>query len=146
RTKGLTPAASLAAARSGPAGPGTMKILLVDDSADNRLVIQSYLKNTPYQIDVAENGAISVEKFKAQRYDLVFMDMYMPVMDGHAATKAIRRWEKQQSIPPTPIIALTAYPQQEAVAKSRDAGCNAHVTKPIKKSELLKTIEAYTRQ
>ncbi|MGH7205018.1 MAG: response regulator [Nitrospiraceae bacterium] len=146
RTKGLTPAASLAAARSGPAGPGTMKILLVDDSADNRLVIQSYLKSNPYQIDVAENGAISVEKFKAQRYDLVFMDMYMPVMDGHAATKAMRQWEKQKGIPPTPIIALTAYPQQETVAKSRDAGCNAHLTKPIKKAELLKTIEAYTRR
>ncbi len=146
RTKGLTPAASLAAARSGPADPQTLKILLVDDAADNRLLIQSYLKNTPYQIDVAENGEIGVEKFKGQRYDLVFMDMYMPVMDGHAATKAIRRWEKQQSIPPTPIIALTAYPQQEAVAKSRDAGCNAHVTKPIKKSEFLKTIEAYTRR
>ena len=146
RTKGLTPAASLAAARSGPADPGILKILLVDDSTDNRVLIQSYLKATPCRVDLAENGAISVEKFKAQRYDLVITDMYMPVMDGHAATKAMRQWEKEKGIPPTPIIALTAFPQPEAVAKSRDAGCNAHLTKPIKKADLLKTIEAYTQR
>ena len=146
RTKGLTPAASLAAVHLSPADERILKILLVDDSTDNRVLIQSYLKSTSYQIDVAENGAISVEKFKAQPYHLVIMDMYMPVMDGHAATKAMRQWEKEKEIPATPIIALTALPQPEAVAKSREAGCNAHLTKPIKKADLLKTIEAYTQR
>src|SRR5438105_860907 len=117
RSKGLTPAASLAAASHGPAAPGILKILLVDDSTDNRVLIQSYLKATPCRIDLAENGAISVEKFKAQRYDLVITDMYMPVMDGHAATRAMRQWEKEKGIPATPIIALTALPQPDAVAK-----------------------------
>jgi len=58
----------------------------------------------------------------------------------------MRQWEKEKGIPPTPIIALTAYPQPEAVAKSRDAGCDALLTKPIKKADLLKTIEAYTQR
>ncbi|HET8580381.1 MAG TPA: response regulator, partial [Nitrospiraceae bacterium] len=146
RAKGLAPAVSLAAVKSGPPDPRTLKILLVDDSADNRSLIQSYLKNTPYQIDVAENGEISFERFKTRRYDLVIMDVQMPVMDGYAATAAIRQWEKEKGVPPTPIIALTAYPHQEAVDKSRAAGCDAHVTKPIRKAELLKTIEAYTRR
>ncbi|HKW86561.1 MAG TPA: response regulator [Nitrospiraceae bacterium] len=146
RAKGLAPAVSLAAVYSGHAALRMLKILLVDDSADNRSLVQSYLKNIPYQVDVAENGEIGVEKFKARRYDLVFMDVQMPVMDGHAATKAMRQWEKEKGIPPTPIIALTAYPHREAADKSRDAGCDAHVTKPIRKAELLKTIEAYTRR
>ena len=70
-----------------------LRILLVEDSEDNRLLILSYLKKTPYQIDIAENGEIAVEKFKSGEYDLVLMDIQMPVMDGYAATKAIRKWE-----------------------------------------------------
>ena len=64
------------------------------------------------------------------------MDMQMPVMDGYAATKAIRQWERAESRTPTPIIALTALAQPEDTLKSFEAGCTDHLTKPIKKQTL----------
>jgi two-component system sensor histidine kinase/response regulator len=113
------------------AEPCALRILLVDDSADNRLLVQAYLKTSPYQLDLAENGAVAVEKFKSGNYDPVLMDMQMPVMDGYTATRTIRAWESQEGVKPTPIIALTAFALKDEVQKSLDAGCNAHLTKPI---------------
>lgn len=117
-----------------------MDILLVDDSADNRLLVQAFLKNTPYRIDIAADGEEAVHKFTSGKYDLVLMDMQMPVMDGYRATRAIREWESQEGLEPTPIIALTAHALQEEIQKSLEAGCNAHVSKPIKKGILIKAI------
>ena len=85
-----------------------LRILVADDSADNRLLISAFLKNTPYKIDEVENGALAVEHFVAHKYDLVLMDIQMPVMDGHAATRAIRDWERDNHRAPTPIVALSA--------------------------------------
>jgi two-component system, sensor histidine kinase and response regulator len=118
-------------------------ILVVEDTVDNRLLIQAYLKNTPYEVDEAENGEIAVSKFKAQAYSLVLMDVQMPVMDGYAATQAIRAWEQAQGKPPTPIVALTAHAIKEDIERSKAAGCTAHLTKPIKKATLLQAIEQY---
>jgi signal transduction histidine kinase/CheY-like chemotaxis protein len=117
-----------------------LRILLVEDSEDNRMLIQAYLRNTPHQITVAENGEIAVRKFVAGNYDLILMDMQMPMMDGYAATKAIRKWQSEQGVSPTAIIALTAYALKEEVQKSLDAGCSAHISKPIKKAQLLQAI------
>ena len=64
-----------------PAGR-PFRILLIDDTKDNQLLIRAYLKQTAYQLDVAENGSVGLQKFISSRYDLVFMDMQMPVMDG----------------------------------------------------------------
>lgn len=124
-----------------------LRILLVEDSEDNRLLIQSYLKKTPYQLDVAENGEIAVGKFTSGEYDLVLMDVQMPVMDGYAATEAIRMWEEGKGVKPTPILALTANALKEDAQKSLDAGCNGHITKPVKKNALMEAIfEHTTRQ
>ncbi len=120
-----------------------LKILLVDDSEDNRLLVTSFLKKLPYQIELAENGEIAVNKFQADKYDLVLMDMQMPVKDGYAASREIRKWEAQQGRVETPIIALTAFAQQDDTQKSLDAGCNAHLTKPIKKAILLEAIDRF---
>ena len=117
-----------------------LHILLVDDSEDNRLLITAYLKKTPHTIDIAENGAIALEKFMAGAYDLVLMDMQMPVMDGYTATRKIRQWEKQKGGRPTPVVALTAYALKEDTQKSLAAGCTAHLTKPIKKAQLLEAL------
>lgn len=68
-----------------------LKILLVEDNKDNRMLILSYLKKTPHHTDIAENGQIAVDKFKSEKFDLVLMDMEMPVMDGITATRAIRK-------------------------------------------------------
>jgi CheY-like chemotaxis protein len=116
------------------------RILLADDNEDNRLLVRVYFKNTVCQIDMAENGAIAVEKFKAGFYDIVFMDMEMPVMDGYSATGEIRRWESAQGRAPTTIIALTAHALREHVQKSFDAGCDAHITKPFKKTEIFNAV------
>jgi PAS domain S-box-containing protein len=121
-----------------------LRILLVDDSEDNRLLILSFLKKTPFAIDIADNGMAAVEKYKASTYDIVLMDIQMPVMDGYTATKEIRQWESMYNRKQTPVIALTAYALKEEIRKSYDAGCNAHLAKPIKKQDLLTTIIQYT--
>jgi CheY-like chemotaxis protein len=118
-------------------------ILLVEDNEQNRMLIQTFLKKTPYTLDTAENGKIAVEKFKADQYNLVLMDIEMQVMDGYIATKEIRKWEAENQAMPTPIIALSAHALVEHRQKSLDAGCLAHLSKPIKKADLLKAIEKY---
>lgn len=119
------------------------QILLVEDSPDNQLLIRSYLKKTDYLLDVADHGGIAVEKVKTTHYDLILMDIQMPVMDGCDATKAIRSWEQNHDLPATPIIALTALALKEEGARILEAGCNTHVTKPVKKSTLLEVLQAY---
>lgn len=86
---------------------------------------------------------IAVEKVKTTHYDLILMDIQMPVMDGCDATKAIRSWEQNHDLPATPIIALTALALKEEGARILEAGCNTHVTKPVKKSTLLEVLQAY---
>ena len=122
----------------------SLRILLVDDSEDNRLLILAYLKRLPYTVDIAENGKMAVEKTKNNTYDLILMDMQMPVMDGYTATREIRKWEQETAYKaPLRIIALTAYALKDDVQRSIEAGCNAHLTKPIKKDVLLQTICEY---
>ncbi len=141
-----TPAAEVAGQLKQPAAIeklSALRILLVEDNEKSRLVIRTFLKQTPYTIDTAEHGAIAVEKFKADQYDLVIMDIEMPVMDGYAATAMIRQWEAANRVKATPIIALTAHALVDHVHKSIAAGCNFHLAKPIKKEDLLAAIRKY---
>ncbi|MFZ0889829.1 MAG: ATP-binding protein, partial [Candidatus Binataceae bacterium] len=85
-----------------------LRIPLADDSPDTRLLITTYLRDHPYQLDPAEDGESALRKFKAATYDVVLMDMQMPVMDGCSAVRAIRQWEREHARAPTPIVALTA--------------------------------------
>ncbi len=121
-----------------------LSILLVEDSPDNRTITLAYLQDTPYRVEVAENGAIALEKFIAGRYDLVLMDRQMPVMDGLTATRAIREWEKANQRPATPIIALTASALKGDQEKFVAAGCTAYLTKPIKQDVLLQAIKEHS--
>jgi len=125
-----------------PVATRPLHILLVEDSPDNQVLVQSYLKSTPYQVDVAEHGGVAVEQFKQGHYDVILMDMNMPVMDGYEATRAIRAWEQEQDLAETQIIALTALALREEGEKILDAGCNAHLTKPIKRQTLLEVLHA----
>ena len=119
-----------------------LRILLVEDSPDNQVLIRSYLKQTPYRLDIADHGGIGLELFKKGYYDLILMDMQMPVMDGYEATQAIRAWEREHDLPSTQVIALTALALKEDGVKILEAGCNAHMTKPIKKHTLLGVLQA----
>lgn len=120
------------------------RILIVDDSEDNRFLLLTYLKKLPFDVVQAENGLEAIEKVLTEPFDLVLMDIQMPVMDGYAATEKIRKWEHEQHREPLPIIAVSANAMAEDIQKSLDAGCTEHVTKPIKKAALLEIIQRYT--
>ncbi|MGA3201803.1 MAG: PAS domain S-box protein [Bryobacteraceae bacterium] len=119
------------------------RILIADDSEENIVLIEAYLQDCAFDLDTAANGAIAVEKVKSGSPHLVLMDVQMPVMDGLDATRAIRQWEARTNAIPVPILALTAHAGAEGVARSLEAGCTEHLTKPINKATLL---EAVSRQ
>jgi signal transduction histidine kinase/CheY-like chemotaxis protein len=121
------------------------RILIAEDSEYNVVLIRAYLKNSGFELDVAENGKIAVEKVIATRPDLVLMDLQMPVMDGLEATRAIRRWEAETGARLTPILALTAHAAGDGIGISLEAGCNEHLTKPIKRVILLEAISRHIR-
>lgn len=120
-----------------------MTILLAEDFVHNCLVVQQYLKNTHFKLDIAENGAQAVEKFKIGAYDLILMDIEMPIKDGYTATREIRLFERESGRSPTPIIALSAYALKKEMDRSIEAGCNEHLTKPLKKAVLLQALVKY---
>ena len=117
-----------------------LRILLADDSHDNRMLIEAYLKKTRHTVDHAEDSLIAVEKVKSKHYDLVLMDIQMPVMDGYTAVRTIRAWERTRGLARMSIIALTASALEESVHRSLEAGCDAHVAKPVRKATLFETI------
>ena len=116
------------------------KVLLVDDSDVNRILISEYLKNKNFVITEAINGEDAVAKFQKENFDIILMDMQMPIMDGYSATKEIRKLEQERNIPPAQIIAVTAYALREEQLKSLEAGCDTHLSKPILKEELLNVL------
>ena len=121
-----------------------LSILLADDSEENCLVIEAYLKNTPHQLTIVEDGIQALKAFKEGGIDLVLIDIQMPGMDGYQTTKAIRGWECSNKQPPTPILALTANAMKEDIEKTRQVGCNLHLSKPIGKQRLLEVLSVYS--
>ena len=114
--------------------------MIAEDSPDNRLLLQVYLKGSPYQLIFEEDGKAAVDGLATSDFDLILMDVRMPVMDGLAATRAIRARERQRGTASIPIVALTANASLLDIERSRDAGCNAHLSKPVSKIGLLSTI------
>lgn len=121
---------------------GPLNILLAEDAEDNRLLVKAFLKDTPHKLDMAENGEKAVEMFTAGEYDLILMDMQMPVMDGYTATRVIRGWENRNERKSIPIVAFTAHALKEEVEKCLESGCTNHLAKPIKKKDLIEAIQA----
>jgi len=123
-----------------------LRILLVEDSEDNRFLIESYLAKTEHSVVEAENGQEAVDCITGDDavFDLVLMDMQMPVKDGLAATREVREWESATGAAHTTIVALSAFALKEERQRSLDAGCDAHLTKPIKKKELLRALDEYS--
>ncbi|MDR2258902.1 MAG: PTS transporter subunit EIIC [Treponema sp.] len=127
------------------------RILLVEDVEINREIMMALLEPMAVEIDSAENGAVALRKFTESpgAYDLIFMDVQMPEMDGYEATRRIRAWEKERrekapEFPKEiPIIAMTANVFREDVEKCLAAGMNGHVGKPLDFAEVLRTIQKY---
>jgi CheY-like chemotaxis protein len=122
-----------------------LNILLVDDAPENRMLFNAFFKHSPHTMSTVENGAIAIDMYTSGDYDLILMDIQMPVKDGLTATKEIRQWEKNNGVTPCHIIALTSHAMQEDVEKSIAAGCNAHLTKPINKKKLFDVVEHYAK-
>src|ERR1019366_3226531 len=117
-----------------------LSILLADDSADNRLLIAAYLKKSRYVLDEVEDGQAALDRFMTRAYDVVLMDIQMPVLDGYSAVRMIRQWETANQRRRTPIIALTASALEQDVRRAHQVGCDLHVSKPVKKATLLQAI------
>ncbi|GAA0390920.1 hypothetical protein GCM10009093_16940 [Brevundimonas terrae] len=115
----------------------SLQVLLADDNATNRRVVQMILDKDNIQLTEVENGQLALDACAARTFDLVLMDMQMPVMDGLSATRLIRQLEKDTGIAHIPIIMLTANAMPEHVSASMDAGADAHLSKPFNVQQLL---------
>ena len=114
-----------------------LSILLVDDDAINRLAARVLLEQAGQQVTEAENGQLAIEKIKTESFDVVLMDIHMPVMDGISATQVIREDKENQ----VPIIGLTASVMTDEKDRYLEAGMNAVVEKPIRIEKLMKAIQ-----
>jgi two-component system, sensor histidine kinase and response regulator len=128
------------------------RILLVEDYATNQIVASRHLKAVGLQVDIAENGQQAVDAYQQHDYDLILMDVQMPIMDGYEATGAIRELEAEttprssEEHDPrhhTPIIAMTANALKSDRDKCLAAGMDGFITKPIKRDTLLKTVSQW---
>jgi signal transduction histidine kinase len=115
-----------------------LKVLLVDDSPDNHLLISIFLKTAGAHVVPAENGAEGVDLALAEHFDIVLMDIQMPILDGHGAAKKLRQAKYNG-----PLIALTAHAMRDEEAKCMESGFNGILTRPIQKDLLIRTLMTY---
>ena len=116
------------------------EILIVEDNELNMEIAQIVLRKAGLVVDTAENGREAVAKAQAKRYDMILMDIQMPVMNGYEATRAIRRLADKR-LASVPIIAMTANAFQEDKAKALSEGMDGHVAKPLKVEVLLQAMQ-----
>jgi PAS domain S-box-containing protein len=122
------------------------RVLIVEDNPENVILLRAYLENVPLSLHFATNGVEAVAKRRTSNYDLILMDIQMPIMDGYTATREIRAWEKANAVPRAPILALTAHALSGARSESAEAGCDGHLTKPIERIDLVEAIAKFARR
>ena len=142
RTSPAALASAEAAANRAGGDVSELKILAAEDNATNQLVLKTIMATFGLAIDVVADGGLAVEAWNAGQYDLILMDIQMPVMDGIAATRAIRAMERSSGRARTPIIALSANAMTHQVKEYLDAGMDMHVAKPIQLAKLQHALEA----
>jgi len=114
------------------------KVLLVEDNLTNQEIVSGLLEGSGIDLDIAENGKLALEMLENKAYELILMDIQMPVMNGYEATKIIRKNDKN-----IPIVALTANAMVEDREKSKQAGMNEHISKPIEVEKLYGVLLKY---
>jgi two-component system cell cycle response regulator DivK len=113
------------------------RILIVEDTEDNRQILRDLLTNAGFDIVEAHDGQAAVEAASKHHPDLILMDIQLPVMNGY---EAIRRIKANTELQPIPIIAVTSYALSEDKEKARAAGCDGYVAKPFSPRQLLATV------
>lgn len=116
------------------------RILMVEDTEDNRQILRDLFATTDYQLIEANDGAAGVAMAKAHKPDLIIMDIQLPVLDGYETTRRIKAEPELMNIP---IIAVTSYALSGDEAKARAAGCDAYVAKPFSPRLLLAKIKEF---
>ncbi|RZA26117.1 MAG: response regulator [Proteobacteria bacterium] len=116
-----------------------LNILVAEDTPDNQFLITRLLTRRGAHVRIAENGRIAVDEALANSYDIILMDVQMPQLDGHCATKELRQRGYEGS-----IVALSAHAMKEARALSLAVGCDEHLTKPVDVKHLVSVIKDYT--
>jgi CheY-like chemotaxis protein len=110
-----------------------LRVLLVEDTEDNRFMMRRLLEMSGYEVSEAINGLEAVRAAGQDVPDVILMDLSLPMVDGLAATRQIRRLPKLETVP---IIAVSAHDTADFHAEALSAGCNAYITKPIDYAEL----------
>lgn len=117
------------------------RVLLVEDTPANRKVVQRVLQRRGHEVVIAVNGREALDAYRGGEYDLILMDVQMPIMDGLQATEAIREIERRNSKPPARILALTAHSLRGDRERCLRAGMNGYLAKPLNLAELLDNVE-----
>jgi CheY-like chemotaxis protein len=118
-------------------------ILIAEDSEDNRFLLEAYCKGTFYDPTFAEDGEKAVAAYRDGVFQIVVMDIQMPVLDGLAATRQIRDLESSRGARRTPILALTANVMPTDIESAEQAGCDVHLSKPISRKGFLNALDQW---
>ena len=118
-----------------------LRVLAAEDIPTNQLVLRTILQAFGVELEMADNGLMALEAWRARKFDLILMDIQMPVMDGLSAVRAIRAEEAASDRPRTPIIAVSANAMPHHIRSYLECGMDAHVAKPIELSKLHEAIE-----
>ena len=131
---------TMTAGPSAPQQERALRVLLVEDNETNRRLIASMLLGLEAQLTSAENGLEGVEAFTRETFDVVLMDLQMPVMDGYTATRKIRELEAERRMRPTPVVVVSAHSRPRDIRDCLAAGADVHVAKPVDLARLLATM------
>jgi two-component system sensor histidine kinase BarA len=129
---------------SAPAPSRAPRVLCVDDNPANLLLVQTLLDDMGAWVSTADNGYQALEQAKQETFDLIFMDVQMPGMDGRQTTEAIRQWETQQGRSPVPIVALTAHALANEKRALLQSGLDDYLSKPIGERQLAQVVLKWT--
>lgn len=121
-------------------GKGSFKILVAEDNEANQFLIRAITKSENWDITMVDDGEQAIESYKKENYDLILMDVQMPILNGYEATRVIREIEAEKGIH-TPIFALTAFAMKSDKDECLEAGMDDYISKPFKRQDFIRIIK-----
>ncbi|HEY5242342.1 MAG TPA: response regulator [Polyangiaceae bacterium] len=140
---GASASAPTAAREAPQAQLAGLRVLLVDDSDEGRALVEAYLASSGVALEPAADAPAALARLQRSTFDVILMDLHLPGMDGFAATREVRRLEKESGSRPTPIVALSADALPETVEQAMRGGFTEHLAKPIRKGDLIELLARY---